>query len=238
MSFSSFIYKKYSRFLSSKNIFRINFIFHKLFGDQKLGDIDFDFSNKPNRQFIVQDIIKRKNYKSYLEIGCFDDELFNFVNCEKKIGVDPVVGGNIRKTSDVYFKDCNEKFDCIFIDGLHSYNQVIKDISNSLNVLNPNGIILLHDCLPNNFFAQAIPRCQYNWNGDVWKSIVECRTKKDLDTYTCYADHGIGVIFKRKNQNILNVNIKDFSKINFREYFYNYKKYMNIIEYNDLIKIM
>ena len=120
MSFSSFIYKKYSRFLSSKNILRINFIFHKLFGDQKLGDIDFDFSNKPNRQFIVQDIIKRKNYKSYLEIGCFDDELFNFVNCEKKIGVDPVVGGNIRKTSDDYFKDCNEKFDCIFIDGLHT----------------------------------------------------------------------------------------------------------------------
>ena len=107
-----------------------------------------------------------------------------------------------------------------------------------ISSLNPNGIILLHDCLPNNFFAQAIPRCQYNWNGDVWKSIVECRTKKDLDTYTCYADHGIGVIFKRKNQNILNVNIKDFSKINFKEYFYNYKKYMNIIEYNDLIKIM
>ena len=238
MSFSSFIYKKYSRFLSSKNILIINLIFHKLFGDQKLGDIGFDFSNKPKRQFIVQDIINRKKYKSYLEIGCFDNELFDFVNCEKKIGVDPVVGGNIRKTSDDYFKDCNEKFDCIFIDGLHTYTQVIKDIVNSLNVLNPNGIILLHDCLPNNFYAQAIPRCQYNWNGDVWRAIVECRTKKDLDTYTCYADQGIGVIFKRENQNLLNLNIKDFSKINFKEYFYNYKKYMNIIEYDDLIKIM
>ena len=238
MSFSSFIYKKYSRFLSSKNILIINLIFHKLFGDQKLGDIGFDFSNKPKRQFIVQDIINRKKYKSYLEIGCFDNELFDFVNCEKKIGVDPVVGGNIRKTSDNYFKDCNEKFDCIFIDGLHTYTQVIKDIVNSLNVLNPNGIILLHDCLPNNFYAQAIPRCQYNWNGDVWRAIVECRTKKDLDTYTCYADHGIGIIFKRENQNFLNININDFSKINFKEYFYNYKKYMNIIEYDDLIKIM
>ncbi len=238
MSFSSFIYKKYSRFLSSKNILIINFIFHKLFGDQKLGDIGFDFSNKPKRQFIVQDIINRKNYKSYLEIGCFDNELFDFVNCEKKIGVDPVAGGNIRKTSDNYFKDCNEKFDCIFIDGLHTYTQVIKDIVNSLNVLNPNGIILLHDCLPNNFFAQAIPRCQYNWNGDVWRAIVECRTKKNLDTYTCYADYGIGIIFKRENQNFLNINIKDFSKINFKEYFYNYKKYMNIIEYDDLIKII
>ena len=32
----------------------------------------------------------------------------------------------------------------------------------------------------------------------LWQSIVECRTKEDIDTYTCYADHGIGIIFKKK----------------------------------------
>ena len=73
----------------------------------------------------------------------------------------------------------------------------------------------INDCLPNNYFDQAVPRCQFNWNGDVWRAIVECRTKKDLDTYTCYADFGIGVIFKRENQNYLDLAIKDFSKINF-----------------------
>ena len=238
MSLSSFILKKYSRLLSSKNILKINFLFHKFFGENQLGDLGLDFSKKPKRQFIVQDLIKRKNYKSYLEIGCFDDELFNFVNCERKIGVDPVTGGNVRKTSDSFFKDNNEKFDCIFIDGLHTYSQVIKDIDNSLNALNTHGIILLHDCLPNNYFAQATPRSQYNWNGDVWKAVVECRTRKNLDTYTCYADYGIGIILKRENQNILEINIKDFSKISFKEYFVNYKKFMNIIEYNDLIKII
>ena len=39
------------------------------------------------------------------------------------------------------------------------------------------------------------------WNGDVWKAIVECRNSKDIDVYTCYADHGIGVILKRPNRN-------------------------------------
>ena len=96
----------------------------------------------------------------------------------------------------------------------------------------------MHDCLPNNYFDQAVPRCQFNWNGDVWRAIVECRTKKDLDSYTCYADFGIGVIFKRENQNYLDLDIKDFSKINFKEYFDNYKKLMNLIEYDDLIKII
>ncbi len=238
MTFSSFIYKKYSRLMSSRNILKINYIFHKIFGDHKLGNLGLDFSNKPKRQFIVQDIINRKNFKSYLEIGCFDNELFNSVNCDKKVGVDPATGGNVRKTSDAYFEDCSDKFDCVFIDGLHTYSQVIKDINNSLKVLNHGGIILLHDCLPNNYFDQAVPRCQFNWNGDVWRAIVECRTKKDLDTYTCYADFGIGVIFKRENQNYLDLAIKDFSKINFKEYFDNYKKLMNLVEYDDLIKII
>ena len=161
-----------------------------------MGSIGLDFSSKKTRFQIVKYIIEKKNYKKYLEIGCFDDELFNQVNCQQKVGVDPVSGGTIRETSNQFFKKNNENFDCIFIDGLHEYNQVKKDIENSLKFLNEGGTILLHDCMPDNYYAQAIPRCQWDWNGDVWKAIVECRNSKDIDVYTCYADHGIGVILK------------------------------------------
>ena len=160
------------------------------------------------------------------------------MKCIRKVGIDPYTGGTIRKTSDKFFESNNENFDCIFIDGLHTYNQVKKDIYNSLKFLNPNGIILLHDCLPNNYFEQATPRCQYIWNGDVWKAIVECRTNKDLDTYTCYADFGIGAILNRSNQKILNVKYNDFAKIKFKDYFTNYKEYMNIVEFEDLLKVI
>ena len=44
-------------------------------------------------------------------------------------------------------------------------------------------------------------RFKNSWNGTVWKAIVEFRTKEELDTYTCYADQGIGIILKRKNRN-------------------------------------
>tara|TARA_Y100000816_G_scaffold259310_1_gene214798 strand:+ start:403 stop:1119 length:717 start_codon:yes stop_codon:yes gene_type:complete len=238
MNLKNFVHRKFLRLLNSKRILKFNLFFHKLSSESNLGNIGFDFSNKPNRKFVVQDIIDRNNFKSYLEIGCFDDELFNHIVCEKKVGIDPLTGGTIRKSSDDFFKDNKEKFDCVFIDGLHVYSQVKKDIFNSLKFLNNNGVILLHDCLPNNYFAQATPRCQYNWNGDVWRAVIECRSKDNLDTYTCYADNGIGVILNRKNKNSINLDIKDFSKIKFKDYFLNYKKYMNLIEYDELIKII
>ena len=238
MNIQNFLQKKFIRFLNSSKMLKVFYYYHRIFNNKGLKDIGFDFTNKKNRLYIVQDIIQKKNYKSYLEIGCFDDELFNYVNCENKVGVDPVSGGTIRKTSDQFFESNKVYFDCIFIDGLHKYNQVKKDILNSLKFLNKGGIILLHDCLPNNFYAQATPRCQWEWNGDVWKAIVECRTKKDIDVYTCNADFGIGVILKRPNNDLLDYSKKNYSKLKFIEYYRNHKKLMNIVEYEDLLKII
>ena len=234
----NFILKKLIRLKNSSKVLKIFYYYHYLFHDKKLGNIGFDFTKKKSRLDIVQNIIKKKNYKKYLEIGCFDDELFNYINCEKKVGVDPVSGGTIRKTSDQFFSSNIDYFDCIFIDGLHEYKQVRKDILNSLKFLNKDGIILLHDCLPNNYFDQAIPRCQWTWNGDVWKAIVESRKSKDIDVYTCNADYGIGVIIKRPNRNLLETSNKDSASLKFEDYFYNHKNLMNIIEYDRLIELI
>ena len=124
MSILNFIRKKYIRLQGSRNTLKLNYFIEKYFRDKKLGNIGFDFSNKPSRQSIVQEIINIKKYKSYLEIGTFHNELFDHIKCDIKIGVDPVSGGTVRKTSDQFFKDNQDKFDCIFIDGLHFYSQV------------------------------------------------------------------------------------------------------------------
>jgi len=234
----NFFNKKLIRLKNSSKVLKLFYFYHYLFHDKKLGNVGFDFTNKKTRKDIVQNIIEKKKYKKYLEIGCFDDELFNYIKCSKKVGVDPVSGGTIRKTSDQFFENNEELFDCIFIDGLHEYHQVRKDILNSIKFLNDGGVILLHDCLPNNYFEQAIPRCQWTWNGDVWKAIVEFRKEKNVDIYTCYADFGIGVILKRPNQNLLNFSKQDYSKLKFEEYFHNHKNLMNIIEYEKLMEII
>ncbi len=46
-------------------------------------------------------------------------------------------------TSDSFFSTNQKNFDCIFIDGLYTYEQAKKDVINSINVLNENGMIFL-----------------------------------------------------------------------------------------------
>ena len=92
--------------------------------------------------------------------------------------------------------------------------------------------------MPNNVYQQIVPRCKRTWNGDVWKAIVKYRTDNNLDTYTCNADSGLGVIFRRKNKNRLEIKMNNFKDLKFKEFFYDHKKLMNIIEYNELIKII
>ena len=217
--------------------FKFNRLWHYIFGEKFYKKLDFKWNKHPNRHSIIQETIYRKNYKTYLEIGCFQDELFSKIRIEKKVGVDPVSGGTIRDTSDNFFKKNNMKFDIIFIDGLHEYEQVKKDITNSLLFLNDNGVIFLHDCMPTCFIYQATPRATTVWNGDVWKNIVESRTKSEIDTYVVHADYGVGMILKRQNKKILNLNINNFKKLKFRDFFYNYKEYLNVVYEEDLRNI-
>ena len=210
-------------------------LFYSIFIENFNKKIKYNWESFPRRYDIINKIIIKRNYTSYLEIGCFKDETFNQINIKKKIGVDPVSGGNLRMTSDQFFIENKEKFDLIFIDGLHVYEQVIKDIFNSIKVLKENGIILVHDCLPRKLWYQTPTRMSDTWNGDVWKAIVECRTLENIDTYTCLADEGIGVIKVKKNNNPLNLNLSNFKNLKYKEYYTNRESLMNIISVEKLI---
>ena len=83
-----------------------------------------------------------------------------------------------------------------------------------------------------------VPRSHEKWNGDVWKSIVEIRTRMNIDTYVCFADEGIGLIIKRENRNRLNINISDFKRLKFSDYYKNFKIFMNVISHKDISKIL
>ena len=209
--------------------------FYSIFIENFNKKIKYNWESFPRRYDIVNEIIVKRNYTSYLEIGCFKDETFNQINIKKKIGVDPISGGNLRMTSDKFFIENKEKFDLIFIDGLHVYEQVIKDIFNSIKVLKENGIILVHDCLPRKLWYQTPTRMSDTWNGDVWKAIVACRTLENIDTYTCLADEGIGVIKVQKNNNPLNLNLSNFKNLKYKEYYTNRESLMNIISVEKLI---
>jgi hypothetical protein len=134
-------------------------------------------------------------------------------------------------TSDKFFKkrpDGGGKFDIIFIDGLHEYEQVLKDIKNSLDCLSKDGTIVLHDCMPTEERVQAVPRVQAVWTGDVWKAVV--LFKDNYDEYTLRVvdtDWGVGIIqhgFQEK------VNVDYISKLDWKWFEENYRKNIDIFE--------
>ena len=165
------------------------------------------------RYELINELIKRNGYKSYLEIGTQGDNCLKHVYCEFKVGVDPdpILHENsnsnefYKLTSDDFFKQNKRRFDIIFIDGLHDSIQVYKDIENSLKIL--NGVIVIHDCNPLSEQAQRsvsyengkiiIPHVP-TWNGDVWKAWVYLyKTRPDLQMMVIDIDQGCGLIKKR-----------------------------------------
>lgn len=156
------------------------------------------------RYDLINKYIKEIGATSYLEIGVFRGDCFRRIVVENKQAVDPNKNSaaTIFKTSDDYFKDTDDMYDVVFIDGMHEGYQVYRDIKNSLKHLNKGGVILLHDCNPPTKERQRPFEPGHSmgaWNGDCWKGFVKFRTESNYLTFTYDTDEGVGVIDTRYN---------------------------------------
>ena len=159
-----------------------------------------------NRWNIINTLIHRNMYKTYLEIGVHKKQCFNNIVIDYKVCVDPnkQCDATYQVTSDDFFSTNKESFDIIFIDGLHLKEQLHKDIQNSLRCLNDNGTIVCHDVCPwtekvqsRTVYVTTNPGRDY-WTGDVWKEWVHLRaTNENLNMYVVdVEDVGVGIITK------------------------------------------
>lgn len=145
---------------------------------------------------------------SYLEIGCAGNLLFHSVAAKRKVGVDPAEGGTHRMTSDAFFAANTEKYDVIFVDGLHEYQQVRRDALNALACVEEGGWIAFHDLLPSTWKEHHVPRLQETWTGDCWKVAVELSQAKGVDFRIVEVDHGVGLMRKTSS----NFSVPDLSE--------------------------
>ena len=181
-----------------------------------------------NRTGIIQTLIDDIGAESYLEIGISSGLNWEKIKCKQKTSVDPqpLEKPDYVLTSDEFFKQNSEKFDVIFVDGLHHADQVYVDITNAVEALNENGYIVCHDINPLTEEAQTVPYVRGTWNGDCWKAFVKLRsTRTDLEMYTVDIDHGCGVIRKGK-QETLNITAEEIQYENFEK---NKVKWLNLI---------
>jgi hypothetical protein len=178
------------------------------------------------RSAIIRHLIRAYGFQSYLEIGVRGRETLSQIDLSVVDGVDPNGQGNYTMTSDEFFEShCKRSYDIIFVDGLHLHEQAKKDIENALTHLSDNGIIVVHDCLPEEEWHQLREGISGRpWNGDVWKAFADLRSERaDLSMYVVDTDWGCGIIrrgsqylyprpdewtwgyFKQHRDNIMNV---------------------------------
>ncbi len=158
---------------------------------------------------VINELLGTTRAKRFLEIGVQRGVCGSKVRAAIKVGVDPEPLPTARRhytsihreTSDNFFSALPEavRFDVVLVDGLHHGDQVLRDVDNALRHLSPDGVIVLHDCNPQNELAQRVPREVGVWNGDCWRAMVALRQRADVDAFTIAADHGIGVVRRKAN---------------------------------------
>jgi hypothetical protein len=203
----------------------------------------------------ILDFVNKEN-ANYLEIGVRNpDDNYNKILAKNKYSVDPGIEFkenpvDFKATSDEFFDGLKKgkylnkeaKFDVIFIDGLHTAEQVKRDIDNALQFLSEDGFVVLHDCNPpteyharEDYSYDMSPAKMY-WNGTTWKAFVDFRKRDDYYSCCIDADWGIGVIHKK---------IKLGSSNNVENSFYEYKIFedkrkesLNILSYSEFKEIL
>ena len=158
--------KKYLRnlhieYLKSKNIttdfFSINAYYWKKFlvtlpenfKYLEIGSLEGNSALFIVNNFIVAkvtcvDIWEDKNFKEVQEK--------NFNNFKTNMNEFSNLVEIFKGTSDNFFLNQDEKFDVIYIDGSHEADQVYKDIKNSWDILNINGILICDDYFYGNIY--------------------------------------------------------------------------------------
>lgn len=161
---------------------------------------------------------RNASVQRYLEIGVAHGNVFAQIACRHGIGVDPgfALTANVaahkarvslyQATSDTFFKrlrlrrHLGGRIDLAFLDGMHLFEFLLRDIMNTEAICRRDSIICLHDCLPiaepmaDRDPAQAQARGQgtpyaHWWTGDVWK-VVPILTQYRPDLTVMLVDAG------------------------------------------------
>jgi len=220
-----------------------------------------------NRVQTLQAVLDAKGWLTrYLEIGVYRGDTFFAIRSPLKTAVDPSFTYSIRTkigayrrnpynlfnryfsvTSDAFFQVPRKSQDVIFIDGLHTYEQSLRDVENALTILKDDGVIVMHDCNPPStsaaFPAESIEEVvslnpkgfDGSWCGDVWKTICHLRaSRSDLDVFVHDDDCGLGVIAKRDARTMIDLPLSQIAALQYDDLLAHRSDWLNLKDENYL----
>lgn len=191
------------------------------------------------RYELLNFLIRKFKLESYLEIGYQNGICYNNINISNKNAVDPYPNVKTDSTlkimkSDDFFKINTRKYDIIFIDGLHTYEQVKEDFKNSINILNSDGFIVLHDMNPSSEERAKSFNDGGVWNGDCFKLAIDFYNGyHDFEYMTLDIDQGCMVVMP--SHKIKFDNIKSVEN-NYQSFDEKRNEILNLITINDFFK--
>jgi len=140
--------------------------------------------------------------EAYLEIGTLNGDTLALAKCAA-IAIDPCFQVNqaimgqksslfmFQTTSDEFFRSnrasaiLGRPLDMAFLDGMHLFEYLLRDFSNTERCCATSSIIVLHDCIPldlhmavraaDDTTARSLSRYPLWWTGDVWKFVCILR---------------------------------------------------------------
>ncbi len=175
----------------------------------------------------VNALAKLNNAQRYLEIGVFKGITFQQVNIPFKVGVDPTFAFKTAEfanectifhevTSDAFFAKLAPiygKFDVIYLDGLHTFEQTFRDFCASIAYAHERTIWLIDDTGPANWFsslrnrqlAAVLRRFAWvknpEWMGDVFRLVFALHDFFPQYSYATFPEHNQTVVWTEPRQN-------------------------------------
>ncbi len=167
----------------------------------------------PDYQATLNRLQEWRRPEIYFEIGVAKGHTLALARSPTvAIGVDPMIDAKTAFTTETHLfaMPSDELFDSnrlvpllagrtismAFIDGLHTFEQALRDFANVEALSDADTVVLLHDTVPLDEPTQRRERVSTFWTGDVWRLIVclrECRP--DLEIFTIRAaPTGLAVI--------------------------------------------
>lgn len=153
-------------------------------------------STPKDRQQIIMDLMAEHNLTTLLELGTQSGVTAKTITDAIVTGVDindknsQYYTDFYHGTTDRYFEKVDKKFDVIFIDASHKYEDVKRDFINSIGRAE---FIVMHDVWPDN-----LEYTKLEWCGTVYKLAYQIIMSGFKYCITRY-DHGVMVIDMRDN---------------------------------------
>jgi hypothetical protein len=140
----------------------------------------------PNYTTVLEWIHRTLRPATYVEIGVRCGDSLRIAAAETRaIGIDPAPAISaplpattrlFDVTSDDFFASHDlarvlgdDHFSLAFIDGLHLFEQALRDFINLEQFAGPHSVILLHDCIPLDRVTSERTQTTEFYSGDVWK---------------------------------------------------------------------